>query len=200
VREELFIVGPSCSVKTTLVSILLGLIKPTRGSVLVDGKNINSDVGRWHQTLGYVPQDMFLLDDTIRNNICLGISQSAQADTRLSQVLDTAGIAEFVRSLPKGLETRVGERGTQISGGQRQRIGLARALFRAPKILILDEATSGLDRDTERTVLENIFSNEPQLTMILVTHRLETAQLCKQMIEIREGRVRQLSSAYQAAE
>jgi ATP-binding cassette, subfamily B, bacterial PglK len=195
--EHIAIMGPSGSGKTTLVSILLGLLEPTEGTVSVDDKSIDSNVPAWHRSIGYVPQDMFLLDDTIRNNICLGIPDSDEVNARLSEVLEICVLSDFVRTLPNQIHTQIGERGVQISGGQRQRIGLARALFRAPKLLILDEATSGLDRATERAVLQNIFQSEPTLGVILVTHRVEVAAQCEEVFEIAGGRLARSSCIVQ---
>jgi ABC-type multidrug transport system fused ATPase/permease subunit len=151
--ERVGIIGKSGSGKTTLINIILGLIKPVDGQVLVDKKDIHLNLKPWHSNLGFIPQEIYLLDDTILNNIFFGSSTSDGNLEKVKIALKSAEIYDFVMSLPEGLETKVGERGVKLSGGQRQRIGIARALYRNPKILILDEATSSLDGTTEKNFI-----------------------------------------------
>lgn len=179
-------IGPSGAGKTTMADIILGLLKPTEGKILVDGNDIFGNINGWREILAYIPQNIYMLDDTIRNNISFGMEEDLWNDERVWEALEEAQLKEFVKELPEGLDTMIGEAGIKISGGQRQRIGIARALFRRPKVLILDEATSALDNDTETAVMESIEKLQGKLTMIIIAHRLTTIKNCDVIYEIRD--------------
>jgi len=185
-KSSVAFVGPTGSGKTTLVDIILGLIKPNSGEILVDGVNIEKNLLSWQKKIGYVPQFIYLLDDTIKSNVAFGISQDKIDDKRVRECLATAQILNFVESLPEGLNTVIGENGIRLSGGQRQRIGIARALYHNPEILILDEATSSLDNDTEKAVIDALKILHGKLTIIIVAHRLTTVQNCDKIVEIKQ--------------
>lgn len=188
-NESVAFVGPSGAGKTTIVDIILGLLPPTRGAVLVDGRDIRQCVGAWQSKIGYIPQAIYLSDDSIRRNIAFGMPDSQIADEKIWAALSTAQLDEFVRSLPKGLDTVVGERGVRLSGGQRQRIGIARALYHNPEVLVLDEATSALDTETEREIGKAIDALHGSKTLIIIAHRMSTVSRCDKLFFIREGRL-----------
>ena len=183
--QSIGIIGESGSGKSTLSDILLGLYQPQRGEIRMDGVNINTIPYSWSGNIGYVPQSVFLIDDTIRENVIFGAED--QNDDNVWEALRKAALADFVRELPEGLDTLVGERGVRLSGGQRQRIAIARALYAKPQILILDEATAALDNDTERTVMEEISLLAGDMTLIIIAHRLSTLKNCDKIYEIING-------------
>lgn len=185
--ETVALIGSSGAGKTTLADILLGLLEPVRGKVLVDGVNIAENMDEWHHMLGYIPQSIYLSDDTIRNNIAFGVSEDMIDDEAVNEALRKAQLFEFVQSLPEGMNTFVGDRGVRLSGGQRQRIGIARALYNDPDVLILDEATSALDNDTEAAVMEAIENLRGHKTMIIIAHRLTTIRNADIIYEIGNG-------------
>jgi ATP-binding cassette subfamily C protein len=187
--ESLGIIGVSGAGKTTLVDLLLGLLTPASGQVLVDGMAVDLSQYSWRSEVGYVPQEIFLLDDTIRNNIALGISPREISDAKISQCLAIARLSDFVTSLPVGLNTVIGEKGVRLSGGQRQRIGIARAVYHQPSLLVLDEATSALDLETEREFVETLEALHKSVTMIVVSHRLSTLKYCDRKVRIAGGRL-----------
>ena len=187
--ESVGFVGPSGSGKTTLVDVILGLLSPSRGSVLVDGAPIQHDVRAWQDRIGYVPQTIFLTDDTLERNIAFGIKQEEIDDVAVKRAIRAAQLEEFVASLPDGLKSMVGERGVRLSGGQRQRIGIARALYHDPDVLVLDEATSALDTPTERSVMDAVTALKGQKTIIVVAHRLSTVEHCDRLYRLEAGRV-----------
>jgi ATP-binding cassette subfamily C protein len=171
------LVGSSGAGKTTVVDLLLGLFRPSQGAIRIDGVELTAEnVGHWRRQIGYVPQDIFLIDGTITDNIRFGRSLDGDVEARVWRALEQAQLAEFIRSLPQGLDTVVGEKGVRLSGGQRQRLGIARALYGEPKVLILDEATSALDTSTESAVAETIATMRHRLTLVTVAHRLSTVQ------------------------
>lgn len=182
------IVGPSGAGKTTFVDILLGLLTPTGGRIICDGKNINDDIRAWQGNLAYVPQDIYLLDSSIRENIALGVAIDDIDDELLEKVVAMAELSEFVNDLPEGLDTFVGERGVKLSGGQRQRIGIARALYQKPEILVLDEATSALDNETEKSITETILKFKGKITIIAIAHRVSTLEECDYKIKFEAGK------------
>ena len=188
--ESIAFVGLTGSGKSTLVSLILGLIPPKTGQILVDGRDIHQNLPGWHRLIGYVPQSIFLLDDTIRNNIAFGIPGAEIDDEKLREIIRVAQLESFVRESPQGLDTRVGERGVRISGGQRQRIGLARALYRYPEVIILDEATSALDNQTEGLLMQELRKMAKGRTFIVVAHRLTTVENCDRLYHLEEGRIR----------
>lgn len=185
--ESIGLIGPSGAGKTTLADIIMGLFEPQSGEVLVDGKNIFAITHSWAQMIGYVPQTVYLIDDTLRNNIAFGIPESQINDILIWKALEQAHLSEYVHSLPKGLDTVVGERGVKFSGGQKQRVAIARALYNDPDILVFDEATSALDKDTETAVMESINALHNVKTLIIVAHRLTTISNCDIVYEINNG-------------
>jgi ATP-binding cassette subfamily C protein len=182
-------VGATGSGKTTLVDILLGLLIPQSGSILVDDIPLNrSNLHAWQRNIGYVPQEIYLSDDTLRKNIAFGVPDKDIDDNRVSRAARMAALDAFVNSLPQRYHTIIGERGVRLSGGQRQRIGLARALYRNPEVLVLDEATSALDGHTEERVLEAIRRASESRTVIMIAHRLNTLKDCDTIYMMEEGR------------
>ncbi len=183
--ESVGIIGESGAGKSTLSDILLGLYVPQSGSVTVDGHVVTDIPKSWSRMMGYVPQAVFLMDDTVRANIAFGVD--VIDDVRVWNALEQASLKKFIESLPNGLDTIVGERGIKFSGGQRQRIAIARALYNQPDILILDEATSALDNETETAVMEAIESLQGTITLIIIAHRLSTIRNCDKIYEITDG-------------
>ncbi len=182
-------IGTSGAGKSTLVDIVLGLLAPNNGTVRVDGKDIRGSLRNWQDQLGYVPQSIYLTDDTLLRNVAFGLA-AAQIDSEaVWRALDAAQLADFVRSLPEGLQTTVGERGIRLSGGQRQRIGIARALYHDPAVLVLDEATSSLDPSTEHGVMEAVRQLAGSKTIIVVAHRLSTVEYCTRLFRLERGRI-----------
>lgn len=181
------LIGASGQGKSTLVNIILGLLDPQAGAICVDGKDIRSASGAWHDKIGYIPQSIYLLDETIRSNVAYGISEDQIDDEKIWKALDDAQMKEFVQELENGLDTVVGERGTRLSGGQIQRIGIARALYHDPEVLIFDEATSALDSETERAVMNAVNQLLGTKTMIIIAHRLSTIKNCNYIYEIVDG-------------
>ncbi|MBR4575077.1 MAG: ABC transporter ATP-binding protein [Lachnospiraceae bacterium] len=184
--EAIGIIGESGSGKSTLADLLLRLYKPQEGGIYMDGIDINTIPRAWSRVLAYVPQSVFLMDDTIRANVVFGADKYSDDD--VWEALRKASLDGFVRELPEGLDTIVGERGVKFSGGQRQRIAIARALFIKPQILILDEATSALDNETEEAVMEAIDSLAGSMTLIIIAHRVTTLKNCDKIYEIADGR------------
>lgn len=186
--EAIGFIGPSGAGKTTLSDLIMGLFKPQKGDIMMDGIDIFTIPNKWARTIGYVPQTVYLTDDTLRNNISFGIEEEEIDDEKVWNALEQAQLKEHVMSLPDGLDTIVGERGVKFSGGQRQRAAIARALYYNPDILVLDEATSALDNETENAVMEAIDSLQKQKTLIIVAHRLSTLKNCDKVYEIRDGK------------
>lgn len=182
------IVGPSGAGKTTFVDILLGLLAPSKGKISVDGKNIYDDIRTWQANLAYVPQSIYLIDGTIRENIALGVDEKEINDALINKVLQMAELYDFVQELPAGIDTTVGERGVKLSGGQRQRIGIARALYYQPQVLVLDEATSALDNETEKSITDTILKLKGKITIIAVAHRLTTLAQCDFKVKFENGK------------
>lgn len=185
--ESIAFIGASGAGKTTLADIILGLLHPQSGSVKMDGIDVYTIPKEWAHIVGYVPQAVFLIDDTVRNNISFGLPGELVTDEEIWTALERAQLAEFIHSLPDGLDTVVGERGVKFSGGQKQRIAIARALYNKPEILVLDEATAALDNETESAVMESIDALQGQITMIIVAHRLTTIRNCDRIYEIKDG-------------
>ncbi len=181
------IAGRSGAGKSTLLDILLGLHRANTGSVLLDGQNIWDIMPAWRAAIGYVPQQIFILDDSIRRNIALGDEDKDIDDDRIKKALAKASLYEFVQTLPQGFDTVLGEGGARLSGGQRQRIGIARALYRDPKVLFLDEATSALDNETERAVTETLQRLHGAMTIIIVAHHAEIMRLCDKVVMLDKG-------------
>jgi len=183
------IIGETGSGKSTLVNLLTGLLKPSEGKVEVDKLNINSNLEDWYKKIGYVPQSVYLTDDTIKKNIAFGLRESNIDNTLVKQAVEKASLGELIKNLSEGLETIVGEKGIRLSGGQQQRIGIARALYRDPEILILDEATSSLDQQTEKKIIESIQLLKRKKTLIIITHRLATIKDCDKIFFIDKGKI-----------
>ena len=183
------IVGSSGSGKTTVVDILLGLLELQSGKIYADGVDVKEHYEEWLKNIGYIPQTIFMIDSTIRKNVAFGIADEDIDDERVWAVLKEAQLDEFVRSLPEGLDTGIGERGIRLSGGQRQRIGIARALFEDPEVLVLDEATSALDNDTEAAIMESINRLHGKKTLIIIAHRLQTIEKCDIVYRVENGKV-----------
>lgn len=185
--ESVAFIGSSGAGKTTLADIVMGLLKPQKGIVEMDEIDIFTIPHQWAKIIGYVPQSVFLIDDTVRNNVAFGLDSEKISDKKVWEALEQAQLEEFVKSLPHGLDTMVGERGVKLSGGQRQRIAIARALYENPDILVLDEATSALDSETESAVMESINALQGFKTLIIVAHRLTTIKNCNRIYEIENG-------------
>lgn len=186
--QSVAFIGASGAGKTTLADVILGLLPPQKGTIKVDGKSIYDIPDKWAKMIGYVPQSVFLIDDTIRNNVSFGLLPEEIDDKKVWEALEQAQLAEFIRTLPQGIDTIVGEHGVRFSGGQRQRVAIARALYYNPEILVLDEATSALDTDTENAVMESIDALQGKKTLIIVAHRLTTIRNCDRIFEIVEGK------------
>ena len=178
------IIGASGAGKSTIVDILLGLLHAQEGEITCDGVNIYKNYESWLAQIGYIPQSIYLVDETIRENIALGIDEDCIDEDRIWEVLEEAQLKDFVKSLPEGLDTTIGDRGVRLSGGQRQRIGIARALYHNPEILVFDEATSALDNETEAAVMEAVNSFHGKKTMIIIAHRLNTIAKCDMIYKV----------------
>ena len=187
--EAVGLIGSSGSGKSTLVDILLGLLEPTSGRVLVDGNDIHDNLRGWQDQIGYVPQSIFLTDDTLRRNVAFGLPKDQTDHNAVKSAIRSAQLEEFVASLPDGLDTIVGERGVRLSGGQRQRIGIARALYNNPDVLVLDEATSSLDTETEHGVMQAVQALQGEKTVIIVAHRLSTVEYCDRLYRLENARI-----------
>ena len=187
--ESLGIVGATGSGKSTLIALLLGLLQPMHGRILLDGVPLIGLERAWQRLIGYVPQEPYLLDDTLRRNIAFGISDAAIDDQRVARACSLAQLDELIRQLPQGMDTRVGEDGARLSGGQRQRVAIARALYADPAVLVFDEATAALDNQTEREVTRAIAALHGTRTLIAIAHRLSTVQGCDRLIFLQDGRV-----------
>lgn len=186
-NKSIALVGPSGAGKTTLADLILGVLEPTKGNILIDEADAFTHLTAWQKNVGYIPQTIYLMDDTIRNNIIYGAE--AADEERLMKAVEEAQLKEFIESLSEGLDTEVGERGIRLSGGQRQRIGIARALYSNPEVLVLDEATSALDNETEKAVMDAIDSLSGSKTLIIIAHRLTTVENCDIKYEVKNGGV-----------
>jgi ABC-type multidrug transport system fused ATPase/permease subunit len=185
--ESVGFIGASGAGKSTLVDVLLGLLTPDSGEVRVDGDDIQKFLRGWQDQIGYVPQTIYLTDDSLRRNVAFGLSREHIDDDAVWRAIRAAQLEEFVRCLPQGLDTVVGERGVRLSGGQRQRIGIARALYHDPGVLVLDEATSSLDAATERDVMQAVRALHGTKTILIVAHRISTVEHCDRLYRLEEG-------------
>lgn len=185
--ESVAFIGTSGAGKTTLADMILGLLPPQEGKIMMDGTNIYAIPQRWSEIISYVPQNVYMIDDTIKSNIALGSEERDIDDELIWEVLEKAQLKEYIQGLPEGVNTIVGERGMKLSGGQKQRIAIARALYTRPQILVLDEATSALDSETEEAVMQAIETLHGSITMIIVAHRLTTIQKCDKIYKITNG-------------
>lgn len=191
VGKSVGIMGPSGAGKSTAVDVLLGLLKVRSGQILCDGRDIFENYESWLSHIGYIPQTIYLTDDSIRENIAFGVAKEDIDDERIWQVLEEAQMKKFVEELDEGLDMTVGDRGVRLSGGQRQRLGIARALYHNPEILVFDEATSALDTDTETAIMEAIDSFHGRKTLIIIAHRLRTIENCDIIYKVDRGKITQ---------
>jgi ABC-type multidrug transport system fused ATPase/permease subunit len=189
--ETVGFIGTSGAGKSTLVDVLLGLLAPDAGTVRVDGADVQTNLRAWQDQIGYVPQTIYMTDDTLRRNIAFGLPDESIDEELVWRSTRAAQLEDFVQSLPQGLDTVIGERGVRLSGGQRQRIGIARALYHDPAVLVLDEATSSLDTATERGVMQAVRALHGSKTIVIVAHRLSTVEHCDRLYRIERGRVAQ---------
>lgn len=189
VGSSVGVVGTSGAGKTTIVNILLGLLAIESGQILADGVEVREHYRQWLKNVGYIPQNIFMMDANIRQNVAFGIPADEIDDDAVWAALKEAQLDEYVRSLPEGLDTGIGERGIRLSGGQRQRIGIARALYEDPEVLILDEATSALDNETETAIMDSINHLHGQKTLIIIAHRLQTIEKCDMVYRVENGKV-----------
>ena len=191
IGSSIGIVGASGAGKSTIVDVLLGLLKMQEGTITADGVDVMKpeNYRKWLKNVGYIPQSIFMLDDTIRKNVAFGIPEEEIDEKRLWEVLKEAQLDEFVKSLPDGENTGIGERGVRLSGGQRQRIGIARALYEDPEVMILDEATSALDNDTEAAIMDSINRLQGHKTLIIIAHRLQTIEKCDSVYRVEQGKI-----------
>ena len=189
IGKSVGIVGTSGAGKTTIVDILLGLLQIQSGEILADGVEVREHYQSFLKDIGYIPQTIFMIDSTIRKNVAFGVADEDIDDVKVWRALQEAQLDEFVRGLPDGLDTSIGERGIRISGGQRQRIGIARALFEDPEVLVLDEATSALDNETEAAIMESINMLHGKKTLIIIAHRLQTIEKCDMVYRVEKGQV-----------
>lgn len=181
--------GTTGAGKSTIVDILMGLLKVQEGTILCDGQDIFSNYDSWLKQVGYIPQSIYLVDEPIRTNIAFGIDEDQIDDERIWEVLKEAQLADFVKTLPEGLDTSIGDRGVRLSGGQRQRIGIARALYHDPEVLVFDEATSALDGETETALMESINSFHGKKTMVIIAHRLNTIEKCDIIYKVEDEKI-----------
>ena len=186
--ETIGIIGGSGEGKSTFINLICGLYKPLKGKIKSDDKNINDDIISWNNIIGYVPQDVFIIDDTIENNIFFGREKNDVDNELLHNAIKRAQLDELIKNLPKGLKTKIGERGSQISGGQIQRIGIARALYHEPPLLIFDESTSSLDNKTEELIMDSIYSLKGK-TKIIISHRQSTLKECDKIFELKKKKI-----------
>ena len=187
--ERIGIKGITGSGKSTLIDIIMGLLKPTNGKVLVDGDDIHSRKysDKWHKNITHVPQNIYLIDSSFAKNIAFGIPDKEINMDKVKEVAKKAHIASFIGESNQNYKNRVGEKGIKLSGGQRQRIGIARALYKQTELIILDEATSALDKETEKKIMDSIKSLNPNITILVIAHRLSTLDFCDKIIELRNG-------------
>ena len=183
------VIGASGSGKTTLVDIILGLFKPTSGYIKINDRMLEEISNQWARLIGYVPQDIYMLDDTIKRNVAFGLSADKIDENRVWEVLEKAQLREYVAGLKYGLETVIGERGVKMSGGQCQRIAIARALYNNPEVIVLDEATSSLDTGTEDAIMDAVERLQGKVSMIIIAHKYRTIQCCDRIYEVKDGNV-----------
>jgi ABC-type multidrug transport system fused ATPase/permease subunit len=191
---SLALVGGSGAGKSTLADVMLGLHEPTSGRVTVDGADVRTVRNAWRRAVGYVPQDVFLLDATLAENIAFDVDRAHVDEARLGSAVAAAQLDDVVAGLPDGLESQLGERGSRLSGGQRQRVGIARALYRDPQVLVLDEATSALDNETEHRIAGTLEALRGELTVVMIAHRLSTVRTADQVAFLKDGRVEAIGS------
>jgi ABC-type multidrug transport system fused ATPase/permease subunit len=192
--ESIGLIGPSGSGKTTLVDMLLGLLEPQQGSIQYNGEEVKTALGQWRSQSAYIPQQVFLIDDTLRHNVALGIASDEIDNEKLQESLRQSKLIEVVEQLPQGINTVLGEKGVRLSGGQRQRVALARAFYHGRDVLVMDEATSALDDQTEREIVKEIDQLKGKKTIIVIAHRLTTLKHCDRIYKLENGRVTAVGS------
>ena len=191
-NDSVALIGPSGSGKSTLIKNLLGLLKPKNGEILYNNQNIYKNIASWHGIISYIPQKIYLLDDTIKNNIAFGVEENDINEEKLDNVIKLSNLKSFINNLKNNINTNVGNQGSNISGGQLQRIGIARALYSAPKILIMDEATNSLDEETEKKVIESINNINQIKIKIIISHRQSTVNSCNKIYLLDKGNIKQI--------
>ena len=189
------LIGSTGSGKSTFLDLFMGLLKPQTGKILVDQKDILDNLGGWQANISHVPQKIFLVDDSIAKNISFGVSEVLIDFDKLDKAIKASHLSDFIDSLPAGLETVIGEDGARLSGGQRQRLGIARALYRESELIVFDEATSALDSTTEESIMDSIYSLNPDITILIVSHRKESLSRCSGIIEFDQGKIRYLDKS-----
>jgi ATP-binding cassette subfamily C protein len=187
--EFVAIVGPSGSGKTTVADLILGILNPQLGEVLISGESCLSAMKKWPGAIAYVPQDILLIQGSIKENILLGMESNAISDAQIEEIIRIAELIDLIQSLPHGMHTQIGERGAKLSGGQRQRVGLARALVTNPKLVLLDEATSALDGMTEEVITQSLGKLKGIVTVIVIAHRLSTVRDADRVLYLEEGKI-----------
>ena len=192
--ESIGFIGPSGSGKTTLLDTLLGLFEPQKGCVEYNGRDIKKDLREWQTQVAYIPQQIFLIDGSLRQNVTLGINENEINETRVFESLRQARLIDLVEKLPQGVNTILGERGIRFSGGQRQRVALARAFYHGRNVLVMDEATSALDNATEQEIVSEIDRLKGTKTIIVIAHRLTTLKHCDRIYELRDGKIVNMGS------
>ena len=190
--DKIGIKGKTGSGKTTLINLITGLIKNYEGEILLNDNDFNINLSNWQNKIGYVPQSVYLADESALFNITLTDKKNVDFH-KVQNILKIVGLYDFFNTLPKKLETRVGERGSQLSGGQCQRLGIARALYRDPSIIILDEATSALDQSTENSILKSLFVNNKDKTILTISHRNEALKFCNKVIEVKQASINEIN-------
>jgi ATP-binding cassette, subfamily B, bacterial PglK len=189
IGEVIGIIGPSGTGKTTLIDVLLGLLEPQDGKLIYNGKHLNKNLNEWRSKIAYLPQEVFLIDDTLRRNIALGVEENNIEETRIIQSIKRAKLLNLIDELPDGINTFIGERGVRLSGGQRQRVALARAFYHERSVLIMDESTSNLDNETEQEIIEEIKHFKGDKTIIVIAHRLSTLAHCDRIYCMEQGHI-----------
>ena len=198
--ESIGFIGPSGAGKTTIMDLILGLLSPQSGEILIDGNPLKEYLSNWHSQVAYLPQEVFLIDDSLQNNVALGIESSRINDSILDKSLSKAQLSDLVAQLPDGVNTFIGERGIRLSGGQRQRIALARAFYHGRDVLVMDEATSALDKETENDIINEIKRLKGQKTLIIIAHRLTTVRYCDRIYSLDKGRIVGINSFEEIAD
>lgn len=189
VGKSIGVIGASGAGKTTIIDVLLGLLKPSEGTITADNVNVMDNYSAWLHNIGYIAQNIYMLDSTIRENVAFGVDKDSINEDRIWEVLREAQMEEFIKNLPEGLDTVIGDRGVRLSGGQRQRIGIARALYHDPELLVFDEATSALDNETEAAIMDAINALKGRKTMVIIAHRLKTIENCDILYKVEEGKI-----------